>query len=165
MRRKICTYVWQALDQGGERLAGQGVNNEVWTHAIKSALCDAGHTLGYRVATGGVAQADEQEWLFDQVWMDWLAKPRQLKRIGLVVECEWGNQGDIFDDFEKLLVARADVRLMIFQAGNAEGVNTKFDLLEEEARDFFQSRIGDYYMFVGYDVQRSVFLKREFSIE
>ena len=32
----------------------------------------------------------------------------------LVAECEWGNKGGIEDDFEKLLLARAGVRMMIF---------------------------------------------------
>ena len=32
----------------------------------------------------------------------------------LVAECEWGNLGDIYDDFEKLLLARSGVRLMVY---------------------------------------------------
>ena len=130
MRRKICTHVWQSLKRVNERLAGRGVCDRVWTHDIKSELCSAGQALEYYVCTSGVTSANHGEWLFDQVWMDWIRTPRQLKRIGLVVECEWSMLcDDIFDDFEKLLVARADVRLMIFQARNREGVDKVFALL------------------------------------
>ena len=135
--KKDCTQVWQSLNCVNEQLAGRGLDDRVWTHDIKSELCSAGQTLGYYVCTSGVTTANHGEWLFDQVWMDWMHIPRQLKRIGLVVECEWRMQpDDIFDDFEKLLVARADVRLMIFQAHSGERVNEMFDLLEEEARTF-----------------------------
>ena len=165
MRRKICRYIWQSLNRVRERLAGRGMSDRVWTHNIKSELCSAGQALGYDVCTSGVTQANSGEWLFDQVWLDWIPDPRQLKRIGLVVECEWELTCEaIFYDFEKLLVARADVRLMIFQAKNAERVEQLFNCMEEEARDFFQSQSGDYYMLVGYDNAESVFLKREFSI-
>ena len=166
VRRKICRYVWQSLNRVNERLAGRGQGARVWTHNIMSELCNAGQALGYDVCTtGGVTQANSPGWLFDQVWLDWIPTPRQLKRISLVVECEWGMTcEEIFYDFEKLLVARADVRLMIFQARNAERVNELFDGMEEEARDFYQSQPGDYYMLVGYDNAESVFLRRQFSI-
>ena len=164
MRREICRHVWQSLNRVNEQLAGLGLGPRVWTHAIKCELCRAGQTLGYDVCTSGVTQANSGEWLFDQVWLDWIPTPMQLKRIGLVVECEWGNCEEIFYDFEKLLVARADVRLMIFQANNAEQVNKLFGRMKEEARDFLQSQPGDHYMLVGYYNNRSEFLGCEFSI-
>ena len=165
VRREICRHVWQSLNRVNKQLAGRGVGDRVWTHAVMSELCNAGQALRYDVCTSGVTQADCNGWLFDQVWLDWISTSRQLKRIGLVVECEWGRTCEqIFHDFEKLLVARADVRLMIFQARNAERVNELFDCMEEEARDFFQSHPGDYYMLVGYDNAESVFLRRQFSI-
>ena len=38
----------------------------------------------------------------------------RVKGVPLVAEIEWGNRGDVWDDFQKLLVARAGVRVMIF---------------------------------------------------
>ena len=165
MRRKICVRVWRSLNRVNERLAGRGLSDKVWTYTVKSELCSAGKALGYDVCTSSVTRADSGEWLFDQVWLDWIPDPRQLKRIGLVVECEWSMTCEaIFYDFEKLLVARADVRLMIFQARNAERVKQIFSRMKEEARDFFQSQSGDCYMLVGYDNAESVFLQHKFSI-
>ena len=52
------------------------------------------------------------EWLYDFTCIeydgDW------LKRALLVAECEWGNECAIDYDFRKLLLVRADVRMMIF---------------------------------------------------
>ena len=163
--KKICVESWQALTQVSDCLAGLGVRDTVWTHAVKSELCAAGLDLGYYVCTSGVAQADHGEWLFDQVWMNWTPTPRQLERIGLVVECEWSRtQAEIFDDFEKLLVARADVRLMIFQAPTAEEVADLFARLRTATQGFSQHQSGDYYMLAGYDRQARQFLRDGFLI-
>ena len=89
---------------------------------------------------------------------------RQLKRIHLVVESEFGNAGDVVDDFEKLLVARADVRLMIFEKRNKSKVEEAFNRFEREARQFCQSQSGDYYILAGRDGAESKFLWREFSV-
>ena len=163
--KNICVESWQALTHVRDCLAGLGVRDTVWTHAVKSELCAAGQALGYYVCTSGVAQADHGEWLFDQVWMNWTLTPRQLKRIGLVVECEWSRtQAEIFDDFEKLLVARADVRLMIFQALTAPDVHALFARLRAETQGFPQHQSGDYYMLAGYDRATSSFLRDGFLI-
>ncbi|MCY4389848.1 MAG: hypothetical protein OXC18_22350 [Desulfurellaceae bacterium] len=158
-----------------DRLRGQGASDTEWTTAIKTALCQAGHGLNYlvaasldrnRVVAGCAGGPDFGEWLFDLVWMFWHGEPqRQLNRICLVVESEWGNRGDIMDDFEKLLVARSDVRLMIFQASNEVEVRKMFDLLEREAQGFEQSQAGDYYLLAGYDCEGSIFLWRELQVE
>ena len=163
--KNICVKSWQALTHVSDCLAGRGVRDMVWTHAVKSELYAAGQALEYYVCTSGVAQANHGEWLFDQVWINWPPTPRQLKRIGLVVECEWRQaQDDILDDFEKLLVARADVRLMIFQAPTAEEVADLFARLRTATQGFSQHQSGDYYMLAGYDRQAGQFLRDGFLI-
>ena len=123
--------------------------------------------LGYRVAARDVdcRYRDDKEWLFDVVWMSLAWEPRQLGRIHLVIEVEWGNCGDIMDDFDKLLVARSDVRLMIFQASNQKQVEEPLSLLKAEAQGFEPSQTGDYHLLAGYDCENSTFLWREFSIQ
>ncbi len=165
----------QALTEINARLAGQGASDKEWTNAVKTKLYQAGHNLGYRVATSldrkrvaeGCADGpDFGEWLFDLVWMVWNGEPqRQLNRICLVVESEWGNQDDIMDDFEKLLVARSCVRLMIFQASNRAEVEEVFNLLQGEAEGFEQRQAGDYYLLAGYNLRNSTFRWCEFQVE
>ena len=36
--------------------------------------------------------------------------------MAMALESEFGSQGDVEDDFEKLMVTQADLRVMIFQA-------------------------------------------------
>ncbi len=174
-RDEISQRVHQVLTEVNDCLRGQGASDTEWTRAIKTGLCHAGHNLDYRVATSldrrrateGCADGpDFGEWLFDLVWMVWNGEPqRQLNRICLVVESEWGDRGDILDDFEKLLVARSCVRLMIFQASNGAEVEAIFNLLQEESQAFEQSQTGDYYLLEGYDCENSAFLWREFQVE
>ena len=40
-----------------------------------------------------------------------------MKQIPLVAESEWEGPDDIDDDFQKLLLARADLRVMVFDGG------------------------------------------------
>ena len=62
---------------------------------------------------------DWPEWLYDVTWLKYEHEgERLLIEAPSVAECEWGNKGDIDDDFEKLLLARAGIRLMIFNGFN-----------------------------------------------
>ncbi len=103
---------------------GEGESDTVWTTAVKTKLCKIGRDrFGCKVCASGVDKADFGEWLYDVTWLEYEKNDRgklvNLVDAPLVAECEWGNKGDIEDDFEKLLLARAGVRLMIFD-GNYE---------------------------------------------
>ncbi|MDE2756691.1 MAG: hypothetical protein OXI92_09115 [Acidobacteriota bacterium] len=98
-----------------------------WTRQTMIALCGWGLRKGFHVCAskmkdeadmielaqkcGGIIQG---EWLNDFTCLDhdddgW------LKRIPLVAESEWNDKKDeIEKDFKRLLVARADVRVMVF---------------------------------------------------
>ena len=96
-----------------------------WNRGIKSCLCEVGFNLDYYVCANGVdfehANPDDDiahhgEWLYDVTWIEYeedFIPATHLKEIPFVAECEWGNDQDVKEDFEKLLQARAGVRLMI----------------------------------------------------
>ena len=69
-----------------------------------------GSGLGFSVCASNVDSADWGEWLYD---VSWLHGKRWLRSVPMVAECEWGNFGDIEDDFQKLLVPRASLRVMV----------------------------------------------------
>ena len=75
----------------------------------------------------------------------------------MVAECEWGNFGDIEDDFQKLLVARASLRVMVcdgwWQPDDNEGRST-VDRLRQWIREFNGSRPGDTYLLIIYEWRR-----------
>lgn len=54
--------------------------------------------------------------------MTWLAyEGNELRDVPLVAECEWNARIEWIDeDFQKLLLARADVRVMVFTGTNAK---------------------------------------------
>jgi hypothetical protein len=60
-----------------------------------------------------------REWLYDVTWLQYSrgyesGLDNRLIDVYLVAECEWGTSPDVKYDFEKLLQARASVRLMIY---------------------------------------------------
>ena len=65
-----------------------------------------------------------------------------------VAECEWGGSERIKEDFEKLLIARVGLRVMVYQEHiiEAESLRQWVDLHEG-------NRAGDTYLLVAY--QRS----------
>lgn len=117
-----------ALDEVSKRARDtrRGDDRPWWTKQVMIALCRWGLEKGLWVGAANMEHRRdlnrlakkhggnvEKEWLHDFTCVkyspdDW------LKRIVLVAECEWGNRNAINYDFEKLLVARADVRAMIF---------------------------------------------------
>ena len=102
-----------------------------WTKAVKTKLCKIGREFGCKVGAGGVDNLDYGEWLYDVTWLEYERESDDFKwpsaaliKAPLVAECEWGrgnNLGYIVEDFEKLLLARADVRLMIFDGNHEPG--------------------------------------------
>ena len=90
-------------------------------------------------------------------------KPR-LKQVLLAVECEWGNDGDVYDDFEKLVQSRAGLRVMIFTKKNKDGVERMIDRLKSHASGFEQRQPDDKYLFCGYDEAESRFISRRWQV-
>jgi hypothetical protein len=156
------------------RLIDFSASDSKWTREILVSLGRLGkrEDLDYFVCSHGFGHAawsegkDCGEWLHDQTWLDynWDITPRQLKRMVMALESEWGNAGDILDDFEKLLVARADLRVMIFQADDADALSEIFRQLTEAERRCETRVAGDNYLLCGYDNQRCRFDFREIGL-
>ena len=90
----------------------------IWTKAVKTTLCKMGRDrFGYKVYARDVVNAYKNggEWLYDVTWLEHgRERDSLLTDVPLVAECEWGDFKNIVEDFEKLLLARAGVRLMVF---------------------------------------------------
>ena len=123
-----------------------GASSAEWTHEVKTALCVAGQKLGYWVCAAGVDDhaSDSGEWLYDVTWLDYVGET--LISAPLVVECEWSaSLHDINYDFQKLLLARAAVRLMIFDGGDAAGADRVAGQMAEQVAGFSGSRdVGEW---------------------
>lgn len=156
---KFETKIQEVLDNCLVDLGKSGNSSRpAWTSAIKTVLCelkneiDAGKDICLAAASN-VDNSDWGEWLFDVTLYTYSKKPepiRHLKEIYLAVECEWDfSFQEIQNDFEKLLVAKARYKLMIFQAKSNTSLEDTIKNLSIII-DKFPSHSEERYMFVAY---------------
>ena len=120
---------FEALREDTE-LQNRVCETKIWTRRIKSSLCEVGNRLGYYVCANKVKFehanpemniAHHGEWLYDVTWIKYQDNyvngnpdpDSNLIEIPFVAECEWKDDKHVKEDFEKLLQARAGIRLMI----------------------------------------------------
>lgn len=87
------------------------------TYSIKEIIGNYGHSKGFKVCACGFPGHFENEWLYDMVWYK-ENNTNNLITVELALECEqsYGLPAIKFD-FEKLLVANANLRIMICLLG------------------------------------------------
>jgi hypothetical protein len=121
-----------------------------WTRQIKISIGTLGTKLGYSVCAGGPFQKYDFEsgWLYDLVW--YKENAFGLIDVPLVLESEWKTYAQIKYDFEKLLVARAKYRVMIFQATPANTESILSRLKQIIGHSEMKAR-GDRYLFAVVD--------------
>ena len=109
----------------------QLIGNTAWTQAIMNSLTALAYAppYGYYVYGKKCNNVDNTitGCLYDMLWYS----PKTLSylpgdntifyKIHLVLECEWKrNVGEIMYDFQKLIQARADHRVMIFESDDTD---------------------------------------------
>ena len=123
---KLLDGVRHALDEAfSENMGGS---------EVLAAICKACREFDsklYLCATGTAGgAADDREWLYDVTCLDYDAE-YFLRQTVLVAECEWGPEEEIYGDFEKLLVAQAAVRVMVFDGTYPAGYEKVFKAFAE----------------------------------
>lgn len=123
------------------RQGGEEWNNRRWTREVINALVQLGIEREYIP----YPHCGRGEFLYDVTWLkttDGTADGR-ITHVPLVAEIEWGDQSEVWYDFQKLLVARAGVRVMIFD--NHAGL---LDELQRHVRQYANG--GDRYLLAQY---------------
>ena len=126
-----------------------------WSSEVLTALCRVGRENDYYVYADS-RFVDEQnkdggEWLYDVIWCKY-DENNFLKSVPVVAECEWDPLPKIKDDFEKLPLARAAVRVMVFNGMHCKnGAEAIANKLCSWVGAFEGSRKGDTYLLVGYE--------------
>jgi hypothetical protein len=149
---KVQTELFEFFEKLGELAKEEGWKRDrEWTLGINKHIADFGHKYGFGVFASRCQGADGAEWLYDHHWRV-IGPNGYLKRLPLVMEIEWGfgSNGlfeNVRDDFLKLVQARADLRVIVFQ-GNR--INNMVDQLINEAMCFAGGQIGDRYLFAGW---------------
>ena len=113
----------------------------------------------YKSCASEVSNATWVEWLYDVVWLD-TDGIGLIRAVPLVAEVEWGNEEDVWDDFQKLLAARAEERVMIFDEKGPE----LRSWLERQIEAFVPSREGDRYSFASYVASERCFCVEEYVV-
>lgn len=129
-------------------------DDEVRTCQIKQRLCDLGHELGFRVCAhrNQCPEADEGEWLYDMEWCETSNDGHLFVRQPMVMECEWrrgvplARAADVDGDFQKLVQAKADVRVWIFTAPNVDLAQEHLANCRKQMTSFVGSVAEDRYV-------------------
>ena len=82
-------------------------NDSEWTKQIKNRVCTLGKRYRYWVYASSCDGTDGGEWLYDITWLNYSGK--KLIDVELVLGVRMEKNG-IDDDFQKLLLARAELR-------------------------------------------------------
>ena len=120
-----------------------GKKDSKWTRAIKNAIGDVGKKLGYEVYAAQCKYGHYGEWMCDLIWCK-MDDDITLK-LPLVMESEWGK--DILSDFTKLVVARAEHRVLVFYGRTLQNIQKTIEPLLKQVRNFRGSKKGDRYLF------------------
>ena len=120
---------------------------QCWTKEVKNLLTDLAKEKGYEPYASQVTKGGE--WMCDVVWWD-SGKNGLVRSIPLVAECEWGDEAAVWDDFQKLLVFRAAVRVMIFCSNSPEKASELVGDLKRQIQYFESSQYTDRYLFASY---------------
>ena len=131
-----------AFDDISKKLPN-GPSRPEWTKEVLVAIGNIGKKYNYAVC----GKYFDVEWLFDQCW--YLAAPDdgRLTEVALVLEAEWdGRYNYIKYDFEKLLVAKSQLKIMAFNAA-AQDMPGHLEKLEQSIHSYKGTCSGEVYIF------------------
>jgi len=118
-------------------------SDRTWTIAIKQLLDELGKQYGFRTCANGCDSSMVANGCGDFVWLE-LDQENQIIDVPLVVESEWGNTLAVLDDFQKIVIVNARLKLMIFQPRD---LNSTLTTLKNTVLAFRYTRPGDHYLF------------------
>lgn len=113
-----------------------------WTRLLMEAAALVGESHGYQVLCHSLPWV-EREWLWD---MAWLARDElsALADVALALESQW-KTNQVLGDFEKLLVSRARLRVMLFAADEPQVL---IDKMIGRIQRYTATQKGGRYLFV-----------------
>ena len=134
-----------------------------WTREVKRVVGDIGMKHGFYVCASGSSKLFDNEWVFDLVWYK-NDKDNHLISVPLALESEWLLGFDELKwDFEKLLVARALLRVFVHQARTKTAIDAAQRRLITLVSKFNGSARGDRYLLAGYNWKANEFSFRPFT--
>jgi hypothetical protein len=133
------------------------------TREVKTFFGDLGRSLDFRICASGYKGADDGEWLYDLVWFE-SDEEGFMIRQALVLQTE-GRPDLVLDgDFQKLVQARADLRVWITSLPNAVLSRQHVETCKRQAQLFSGRSVGDIYLLIVYDWAAKLSLIERFAV-
>jgi len=132
-----------AFQGAADRAKREGLDTAGWTQAFAEAADTVGSALGYEVNTHSVDYVNTEWMTWDVAWRKY--DGNVLVDLPLVLESQWELK-KTKHDFEKLLVSRARLRVMIFGAQNPG--EEHFKSFIDAINRYSGTQEGDRYLFV-----------------
>lgn len=91
-----------------------------------------------------------REWMWDAVAWEEQPEPGMtgwIRSLKLVAESELGSGDNAEEDFQRLIVARADYRLLVFDRRIRQNAEETIDRCMRAVRNFWGTQKGDRYLF------------------
>ena len=146
-----------------EELYQQQGTRPGWTGLVKTAFIQLAAEQGYRVCTSLSEETKQSveiqkldcvewgEWLYDLVWYAYEKEEEtgveRTTSVPLVMECEWNiSLKDIALDFDKLLVANADLRVLVCGWYGPGEPDALINYCRRAVQSFAQGRLGDRFL-------------------
>jgi hypothetical protein len=141
--------------------------NEIWkspkkNEAIKNRFRDEGFKLGYKSRPSYVSGAGE--WLYDFVWREF-NDDGNLLNIVLAMEIEVSDMEEkaIKYDFNKLLQADSQYKVLVFQLKTESEVNAALENFTNAAK-VYNSKSNSEYLLCGWCTSKNKFLFSDFRV-
>jgi hypothetical protein len=138
---------------------GIGRDRATWTSELTLAVANIGIEHRWDVCVSlrrppGSSNFDAA-WLYDLVW--YRSDEQGLSRVELVLESEWSMHWEhIRYDFEKLLIAKVPLKLLVFEAWEAQ-IEARFDALKKGIRHFMGASTDETYVLAALNSNNSGF--------
>ena len=134
-------------------------SNYEWTHRLLIEMGRVAEDFGFSVCptfeksrNSGRYRTRDPEWLYDLIWFEnnKAGDVCSLKDVKLVLECEWSHYtSDVQYDFEKLLVAKAPLKVLI--AEDWQESESVIDMVTREVSGFSNTSKGECYLIALYN--------------
>jgi hypothetical protein len=130
-----------------------------WTSVVLEELRKLGKEKHCEVSPDRVN--DERAFVLDLVW--W--KNAELMDIALAVESEWGRNRDVLNDFGKLLVIKAPLKLMVYCTSHHEKESADRRVgIDSYMRKFTNHIAGEQYVLLEFAVPERMVYAYGFSV-
>lgn len=136
------------------------------TQVVMDIFGKLGRDLGYRVSChqSNYPTADDGEWMYDMTWWQ-PGKNNHLVSMPMVLETELNRTSkqhdNLDDDFQKLIQARADIRVWI--STSPDNPRKHIDNCKEQIQSFSGTMSGDQYIFAVYNFKTGTPLIEKFA--